>query len=198
MPAPALVPLLSSEKDITISNVSVIFDASVFKVWRDGTELGVSDPKHPYWAMDLHIAGWPAFSSTLLARYSGGKLVKGALYQLRGRFFVTTSRLGQESYLHIDEAIRFQGPGTIRSIKKPQFFMVADVTAVNEMDLAVSWVTKDPYRRNTIHEQNAIISLEEELIPNPEAFQNQKCVLEGRMESADHRQGWVCSGISLC
>ena len=193
---PSLVPFLPSEKDSTISNVSVVFDASVFKVWRDGTELGLS-AKDPYWAMDLHIAGWPAFSSTLLARFSGGKLVKGALYQLRGRFFVTTSLLGQESYLHIDEAIRFQGPGTIRSIKKPQFFMVADVATVNETDLAVSWVTKDPYRRNTIHEQNAIISVEQPL-SNPKVFQNQKCVLEGRMESADHRQGWVCSGISLC
>ena len=53
---PALQPLSSSEKGLTISNVSVVFDASVFKVWRDGTELGLS-AKEPYWAMDLHIAG---------------------------------------------------------------------------------------------------------------------------------------------
>lgn len=197
MPPPSLVPLLSYDHETTISNVSVIFDASVFKVWRDSTELGVMDPKYPYWAMDLQVAGWPTFSSTLLGRYCGGKLVKGALYQLRGRFFLKTSRLGQESYLHIDEAVRFQGPGTIRSIKTPQFFMVADITSVTESSLTASWVTKNPYRKNMIQEQHAIISLENSS-PDPEHFRGQQCCLEGRMDSVDHMRDWVCAGISLC
>ena len=195
MPAPALSHLISNDKGHTVCNVSVAFDASVFKVWRDSTEFGVSDPKYPYWAMDLHVASWPTFSSTLLARYSGGKLVKGALYQLRGRFFVTTSRFGQESYLHIDEAIRFQGPGTIRSIKQPSFFMVGEVLSASDTDLVVSWVTKDTYRRNSIYEQNAIISIDSPL-PQVQGFVNQLCIMEGRMESSDHNRGWVCTGIS--
>lgn len=189
--------ILSTDKGQTVSNVSVVIDASVFKIWRDGTEYGVSDPKYPYWAMDLHVASWPAFSSTLLARYTGGKLVKGALYQLRGRFFVGTGRFGSESYLHIDEAIRFQGPGTIRSIQKPSFFMVGVVTSAQDADLAISWLAKDPYRRNTRYEQSAIITTEQPP-PEKEVFINQMCALEGRMESADHNRDWVCTGISLC
>lgn len=197
MPAQASKPHSSHRPDATISNVSVVFEASVFKIWRDGNEHSILDSKYPHWAMDLQVAGWPTFSSTLLARYCGGKLVKGALYQLRGRFFVKTSSLGQESYLHIDEAVRFQGPGTIRSIKTPQFFMVADISSVTDTSLAAAWVTKNPYRKNAIQEQHAIISMEG-VLSDPTHFQGRQCILEGRMNSVDHMRDWTCTSISLC
>jgi hypothetical protein len=75
--------------------------------------------------------------------------------------------------------------------------MAADISAINETDLAVSWVTKNPYKKNTIQEQHAVISLETSH-PDPTAFHGQKCLMEGRMESVDHMRGWVCTGINLC
>lgn len=198
MPTQSLKPYSAHKPETTISNVSVVFEASVFKIWRDGNMQDIMESKYPHhWAMDLQVAGWPTFSSTLLARYVGGKLVKGALYQLRGRFFVKTSSLGQESYLHIDEAVRFQGPGTIRSIKTPQFFMVADISSVTDTGLSASWVTKNPHRKNAVQEQHAIISMEGPL-PDPSHFSGQQCMLEGRMNSIDHTRDWTCTSISLC
>jgi hypothetical protein len=197
MPPPAPAPVLSIEKGMTISNVSVEFDASIFKIWRDGAEYANADPEYPYWAMDIHVASWPCNKTTVLARYSGGKLQREALYQLRGRFFVDTSRHGGEPYLHIDEAIRYQGPGTIRSMKKPKFMMVGEVVEVDESHFMVLWVTRDPYRRNKVYEQSAVMHIEGPL-PDMEEFVGQLCCLEGRMDSLDHRRDWACTGIKLC
>ncbi|KUJ23043.1 uncharacterized protein LY89DRAFT_727827 [Mollisia scopiformis] len=202
MPAPAQVPVLSFEprSGQPISNVSVGLDATILRSWRDGSEYGLADPNFPYFAMEIQISGWRSLQNIILARYTGGKLKKDALYQLKGRFFVdTTSREAGKSYFHVDEAIRFQGPGTIRSFKKPQFMMVGEVVQVQDTSLLLKWVTRDPYRRDMVYDQMAVMNLEKPLTEKErEKVRDQLCCLEGKMESVDHRSDWICTGIRLC
>lgn len=199
MPPPAQVPILSFEKGQTISNLSVVLDATVLRAWRDGSEYGLSDPKYPYYAMDLMIACFPSSANHVLARYTGGKLKKDALYQLKGRFFVDTSREGGRSYFHIDEAIRFQGPGTLRSYRTPQYLLVGEVIQALEARLVVRWLTRDPYRRDMVYEQNSVVHLEMALSEaEAEDYVNKLCCLEGRMDGFDHRNDWTCGAIKLC
>lgn len=151
--------------------------------------------------MEIQISGWRSLQNIVLARYTGGKLKKDALYQLQGRFFIDTSREGGKSYFHVDEAIRFQGPGTIRSFKMPAFVCVAEVVKVEvgEKTILVKWTTRDPYRREMVYDQMAVLGLEKLLSEKErEKFRGQLCCLEGRMESVDHRNDWVCTGIRLC
>ncbi|KAK0107604.1 hypothetical protein ONS96_003410 [Cadophora gregata f. sp. sojae] len=210
MPPPAPVPVLTFEQDQPISNVSVSLDAIILHSWRDNSNFGTLDPSHPYFAMELQICCWNSKSASasvstnnhILARYTGAKLKKDALYQLQGRFFIDTSQEGGKSYLHIDEAIRFQGPGTIRSFRTPSFLLVGEVVRVLEREraLVVSWVTRDPYRRDMVYEQSAVVGLEKEL-DEEEAGQlvGELCCVEGRMEGLDHRRNdWVCVGVRLC
>jgi hypothetical protein len=199
MPAPAQVPILGFDRGQTISNLSIVLDATVLRAWRDGSEYGLSDPKFPYYAMDLMIASFPSSANHVLARYTGGKLKKDALYQLKGRFFVDTSREGGRSYFHIDEAIRFQGPGTLRSYRKPRYLLAGEVIQALESRLVVRWLTRDPYRRDMIYEQNAVVHLEMALsVIEAEEYLDRLCYLEGRMDGFDHRDDWACDGIRLC
>ncbi|KAH7397877.1 hypothetical protein BKA64DRAFT_51647 [Cadophora sp. MPI-SDFR-AT-0126] len=211
MPPPAKVPVLTWEHDQPISNVSVSLDAIVLHSWRDNSNFGTLDPSWPYFAMELQICCWNSKSAAtavsnptsnhILARYTGAKLKKDALYQLQGRFFIDTSKEGGKSYLHIDEAIRFQGPGTIRSFRTPSFLLVGEVVRVLERGdgLVVRWVTRDPYRRDMVYEQSAVVGLEKEL-GEAEAGElvGALCCVEGRMEGLDHRRNdWVCVGVRL-
>jgi len=212
MPPPSKVPVLSWEHDQPISNVSVSLDAIILHSWRDNSNFGMLDPDHPYFAMELQICCWNTKSATLsnptsnhiLARYTGTKLKKDALYQLQGRFFIDTSKEGDKSYLHIDEAIRFQGPGMIRSFRTPQFLLVGEVVRVLERGdgLVVRWVTRDPYRRDMVYEQSAVVGLGKDcVVGEGEAGElvGELCCLEGRMEGLDHRRNdWVCVGVRLC
>ncbi|KAE8453430.1 hypothetical protein EG329_010291 [Mollisiaceae sp. DMI_Dod_QoI] len=201
MPAPAQVPVLTFEPGSgqPISNVSVGLDATILHSWRDGSEYGLADPTYPYFAMEIQISGWRSLQNIILARYTGGKLKKDALYQLKGRFFIDTSREGGKSYFHVDEAIRFQGPGTIRSFKKPQFMVVGEVMQVQDKNLWLKWVTRDSYRRDMVYDQMAVLGLEKPLSEKErEKFRERLCCLEGKMESVDHRNDWVCTGIRLC
>ncbi len=204
MPPPTTVPVLAFEQGQPISNISISLDATILRPWRDSSALGTADPHYPYYAMELQISGWrsPApLSNNILARYTGGKLKKDALYQLVGRFVVDTSREGGRSYLHVDEAVRFQGPGTIRSFKQPLFLLVAEVVQVLEVPgrLVLRWVTRDPYRRDMLCEQSAVVRLEKPLQEKDRVrFTNELCCLEGRMEGLDHRKDWTCVGIKLC
>lgn len=199
MPPPAQVPSLSFDKGQTISNLSVVLDATVLRAWRDGSQYGISDTKYPYYAMDLMIACFPSSKNQVLARYTGGKLKRDALYQLKGRFFVDTSMEGGRAYFHIDEAIRFQGPGILRSYRKPQYLLVGEVIQVMQTRLVVRWLTRDPYRRGMVYEQNSVVQLDEELEGEEMGeYVHRLCALEGRMEGFDHRDDWACGAISLC
>ncbi|PVH84192.1 hypothetical protein DL98DRAFT_512593 [Cadophora sp. DSE1049] len=206
MPPPAKVPVLSWELDQPISNVSVSLDAIILHSWRDNSNFGMLDPDYPYFAMELQICCWNSKSAStsnhILARYTGAKLKKDALYQLQGRFFIDTSKEGGKSYLHIDEAIRFQGPGMIRSFRTPSFLLVGEVVRVLERGdgLVVRWVTRDPYRRDMVYEQSAVVGLEKELGEGEAAeLVGELCCVEGRMEGLDHRRNdWVCVGVRLC
>ena len=197
MPPPALVPVLSFDNGQPISNISVGLDATILRGWRDSSECGTSDAKFPYFGFEIQISSWPAPANRILARYSGGKLKREALYQLKGRFFVDMTKEGGRSYLHIDEAVRFQGPGTIRSYKKPQFLLVGEVIQAFNSHLVMSWMTRDSYRRDMVYEQSAVLTLETRL-KEEEKYENRMCCIEGRMDGLDQRRDWVCSGIKFC
>ncbi len=201
MPPPATVPALTWEQDQPMSNVSVGLDAIILHSWRDNSNFGTLDPDYPYYAMELQVCCWKSASANnhILARYTGGKLKKDALYQLKGRFFIDTTKEGGKSYLHIDEAIRFQGPGTLRSYRKPQFLMVGEVVQVLDTALVMRWVTRDPYRRDMVYEQSCMVGLDKPLSEKETLrFTGELCCVEGKMEGLDHRNDWVCQGVSLC
>ncbi|KAH9214171.1 hypothetical protein DL95DRAFT_409692 [Leptodontidium sp. 2 PMI_412] len=202
MPPPAPVPVLSFEQGQPISNISVGLDAIVLHSWRDNSNFGMMDPDYPYFGMELQVCCWKSASSSnhILARYTGGKLKKDALYQLTGRFFVDTSKEGGKSYLHIDEAVRFQGPGTIRSFRKPQFLLVGEVAQVLDRGLVMRWITRDPYRRDMVYEQSAVVGLEKQLSEKEVLrYEGELCCVEGRMDGLDHnRNDWICTGVKLC
>ncbi|KAI9054570.1 hypothetical protein LZ554_001723 [Drepanopeziza brunnea f. sp. 'monogermtubi'] len=198
MPPPATVPALGWDQDQPISALSIGLDAIVLHSWRDNSNFGTSDPEYPYFGMELQICCWKSASPTshILARYTGGKLKKDALYQLSGRFFIDTSAEGGKSYLHIDEAVRFQGPGTLRSYRKPQFLLVGEVVSVLERALVMRWVTRDPYRREMTYEQSAVVALEKGLSEKERLkYEGKLCVVEARMEGPDHRNDWVCQRV---
>lgn len=201
MPPPAIVPALAWEQNQPICNVSISLDAVVLHSWRDNSNFGTSDPDYPYFGMELQVCCWKTTSAKnhILARYTGGKLKKDALYQLKGRFFIDTSKEGGKSYLHIDEAIRFQGPGTLRSYRKPQFLVVGEVVQVLERALVMRWVTRDPYRREMLYEQSAVVALEKGMgDAEMRGYEGELCAVEGRMEGLDHTSEWVCKGVRLC
>ena len=216
MPPPAPVPVLSFDHSSRpISHLTLTLDATVLRSWHDTSPYGLSDPNYPYYAFELLISSFPSTQNLILARYSGGRLKRDALYQLKGRFYMSDlldSNGLSNSYLHIDEAVRFQGPGTIKSFRPPRFVMVAEVMelgmgrqqgyAVDRVE--VRWMTSDPYRRDMVYEQSCTLSLEESGKARREREGNgnvvgELCYLEGRMNSFDHRRSdWACTGIKFC
>lgn len=201
MPRPTTVHTLGFEQGRPICNFSVGLDAVVLHSWRDNSTFGASDPDYPYYGVELQVCCWKSAlpSSRILARHTGGKLKKDALYQLQGRFFIDTTAEGGKSYLHIDEAVRFQGPGTLRSYRKPHFVMAGEVVSVLERALVMRWVTRDPYRRGMVYEQSAILALEKGLGEKDRMrYEGELCYAEGRMEGLNGRSDWICEGVWLC
>ncbi|KAN0119936.1 hypothetical protein V8E51_002144 [Hyaloscypha variabilis] len=216
MPPPALVPVLSFDHPAhPISHLTLTLDATILRSWHDTSPYGLSDPKHPYYAVELLISSFPSPHNRVLARYSGSRLKRDALYQLKGRFYMSDlldSNGNSNSYLHIDEAVRFQGPGTIKSFRPPRFVLVAEVLEVGRGReegyagdrVEVRWMTRDPYRRDMVYEQSCTLSLEESGKARREREGNgdvvgELCYLEGRMNGLDYRQlDWACTGIKIC
>jgi len=124
-------------------------------------------------------------------------LKKDALYQIQGRWFVPRTE-GGESYLHIDQAIRFQGPGIIKSFRVPRFRVVGRVVKHSDSraKMTIEWTTKDPYRRNMVYEQSATLSLDQKMV-YMDPFVESRCWIDGAMEGLDHKRDWVCTGVTL-
>ncbi|CZT05751.1 uncharacterized protein RAG0_11733 [Rhynchosporium agropyri] len=212
MPAPTPVPILSySTEGHPVSNMSIGLDATVLHCWRDNSNFGNLDPAYPYYGMELQISCWKTpYSSTtslctnhILARYTGGKLKKDALYQFHGRFFIDHTSKDpngeNKSYFHVDEAIRFQGPGTLRSFRMPRFLLVGVVEAVVEKGVLVRWTTRDPYRGDMQYEQQAVVGLERELGEKEVLMlEGELCMVEGRMEGLDLGRDLVGGRVKLC
>jgi hypothetical protein len=216
MPPPAPVPVLSFDHPShPISHFSLTLDATILRSWHDSSPYGLSDPKYPYYALELLISSFPSSQNRILARYSGGRLKREALYQLKGRFYISdlVDAVGNSnSYLHIDEAVRFQGPGTIKSFRAPRFMLVGEVMGLGlglgrgdgyraRGKVEVRWMTRDPYRRDMVYEQSCTLSLEESGKAKREREEEgdavgRLCCLEGRMDGLDHRLlDWACTGI---
>ncbi len=149
-----------------------------------------------------------------MARYTGGRLKKDALYQLRGRFFLDQGGEKEKSYFHVDEAVRFQGPGVLRSFRVPRFTVVGMLGGPGKfgsegvvvkgrgrkmmVTVTVRWSTRDPYRRDLVYEQSVVLRLEEPVLEQAQGVVGRECVVEGRMEGFDKEGGWVCDSVSLC
>lgn len=105
---------------------------------------------------------------------------------------------GGDSYLHIDQAIRFQGPGIIKSFRVPRFRVVGQVVKHHDSKakMTVEWSTKDPYRRDMVYEQSATLSLDRAMV-YMDPFVGSKCWIDGTMEGLDHKRDWVCTGVTL-
>ena len=144
----------------------------------------------------------------VLARYTGGKLKKDALYQLRGRLFFDVdgsangTGISEKSYLHIDEAVRFQGPGELKSFRFPMWRMEGECVDVapgkregRKAKLAVRWRARDEYRRGLAYEQTATMKLERGL--EMQEHVGKTCAFEGRMEGLG-ASDWICTGMELC
>lgn len=218
MPPPTLVPVLSFDHpSYPIAHLTLTLDATILRSWHDTSPYGLSDPKYPYYAVELLISSFPSPDNRVLARYSGGRLKREALYQLKGRFYISEqldAYGNSNSYLHIDEAVRFQGPGTIRSFRAPRFVLVAEVLelGLGREDryrgdkIEVRWMTRDSYRRDMVYEQSCTLSLEESGKARREREENgdgdvvgELCYLEGRMDGLNHRRlDWACTGIKIC
>jgi hypothetical protein len=221
MPPPALVPCLSFDNPShPISHLTLTLDATILRSWHDTSPYGISDPKYPYYALELLISSFHSTQNRILARYSGSRLKRDALYQLKGRFYISDlldANGNSNSYLHIDEAVRFQGPGTIKSFRKPKFVLVAEVLELRlgregredgyteEGDrVEVQWMTRDTYRRDMVYQQSCALSLEESGKARREREENgdvvgELCYLEGRMDGLDYRRSdWACTGIKFC
>ncbi|PMD18741.1 hypothetical protein NA56DRAFT_647631 [Hyaloscypha hepaticicola] len=222
MPPPSPVPVLSFDHPSQpISHLTLTLDATILRSWHDTSPYGLADPKYPYYSVELLISSLPSPHNRLLARYSGSRLKRDALYQLKGRFYISDAvdaNGNSSSYLHIDEAVRFQGPGTIKSGRAPRFLLVAEVMQLRmgrgredgygreKGEVQVRWMTRDAYRGNMVYEQGCTLSLEEGSKARRERERDERgdvvgelCCLEGRMDGLDHRRlDWACTGIKLC
>jgi hypothetical protein len=216
MPPPTPVPVLSFDHPShPISHLTLTLDATILRSWHDTSPYGLSDPKYPYYALELLISSFPSPHNRILARYSGSRLKRDALYQLKGRFYISNlldSNGNSNSYLHIDEAVRFQGPGTIKSFRAPRYVLVAEVMELRlgredgypGGKVEVRWMTRDSYRRDMVYEQSCTLSLEEGGKARREREGNgdvvgELCYLEGRMDGLDHRRlDWAYTGIKIC
>jgi hypothetical protein len=218
MPPPSPVPVLSFDHSSNpISHLTLTLDATVLRSWHDSSPYGLSDPKYPYYGLELLVSSFPSPQNRLFARYSGGRLKREGTYQLKGRFYISDllDATGNScSYLHIDEAVRFQGPGTIRSFRVPRFVLVGEVVDVGfgredgygggKGKVEVRWTTSDPYRRDMVYEQSCSLNLEEsgKAKRGREERGNvvgELCYLEGRMDGLDHRRlDWACTSIKIC
>jgi hypothetical protein len=222
MPPPSPVPVLSFDHPSQpISHLTLTLDATILRSWHDTSPFGLADPKYPYYSVELLISSLPSPHNRLLARYSGSRLKRDALYQLKGRFYISDAldaNGNSTSYLHIDEAVRFQGPGTIKSGRAPRFVLVAEVMQLRlgrgweagygreKGEVQVRWMTRDSYRRDMVYEQGCTLSLEESSKARRERERDERgdvvgelCYLEGRMDGLDHRRlDWACTGIKIC
>ncbi|PBP20967.1 hypothetical protein BUE80_DR008220, partial [Diplocarpon rosae] len=109
---PAMAPAPPAS---ALSNISICLDAIILHAWRDDSAFGMSAAS-PYYGLEL-------------------QLKKDALYQLKGRFFVDmdmrdSSGSSSASYMHIDDAVRFQGPGVLRSFRTPRFWVMGEVVQI--------------------------------------------------------------------
>jgi hypothetical protein len=165
--------------------------ATVLHCWGDTDGYGNTDSD--FWTMTLHVPSWPSKSELRARIRSNDPLDSNALYSIKGRLYIDPGKEWTETYVRIDSAQKFQGPGMIRSDMQPTFEVVAHIRAVHDTYLSIEWFTWDGYQ-NARYGQTARAYLTKR-IPRSHTFVNLLARITGTMNGLDHKKQWQCTCI---
>jgi len=165
--------------------------AAVLSTWRDDDGYGNTDSD--YWTMSLKVQSWPSKSEVLARIRSHDALDSNGLYLIKGRMYINPGKEWTDTYVRIDSAQKFQGPGTIRSDMQPTFEVIANIRAVQDKHLTLSWFAWDGYQ-NAGYNQVARANLTKR-IPRSRTYVNLMARITGVMNGPDHKKDWSCTCI---
>jgi hypothetical protein len=165
--------------------------ATVLNSWRDYDNYGNTDSD--FWTMILHVPSW-APKTELRARIrSQDPLDSNGLYSIKGRMYIDPGKEWADTYVRIDSAQKFQGPGNIRSDMLPTYEVFAQIRAVHDTHLIMTWFTWDGYQ-NAGYDQGARANLTKR-IPRSHTFVDVHARITGTMNGPDHKKQWQCASI---
>ena len=165
--------------------------ATVLNCWRDSDGYGNTDLD--FWTMNLHVQSWPSNPELRARIRTNNSLDANALYAIKGRMYIDPSQNWTDTYVRIDSAQKFQGPGMIRSDMHPTFEVVAHIKAIHDTYVSIEWFTWDGYQ-NARYGQSARAYLTKR-IPRSHTFVNLLARITGTLDGPDHKRQWQCTCI---
>lgn len=165
--------------------------ATVLKSWRDYDAYGNTDTD--YWTMNLQVQSWSSKSECKARIRSNEPLDSNGLYSIKGRMYIDPGKEWTDTYVRIDSAQKFQGPGMIRSDMQPTFEVVAHIRSVHDTYISIAWFSWDGYQ-NAGYDQIARANLKKR-IPRSHTFVNLLASIRGTMSGPDHKKQWQCTCI---
>lgn len=165
--------------------------ATVLLSWRDSDGYGNTDSD--YWTMTLRVQSWPSKSECRARIRSNEPLDSNGLYSIKGRMYLDPGKEWTDTYVRIDSAQKFQGPGMIRSDMQPTFEVVAHIRSVHDTYISISWFAWDGYQ-NAGYNQLARANLTKR-IPRSHTFVNLLASIRGTMGGPDQMKEWQCTCI---
>jgi hypothetical protein len=186
-----MVPKSQSTEIMHPVPLLVEFHATVLNSWQDSDGYGNTDSD--YWTMTLRVQSWPSESELKARIRSNNPLDSSALYSIKGRMYINPGKEWTNTYVRIDYAQKFQGPGMIRSDMQPTFEVVARIQAIHDRYISIAWCTWDGYQ-NDGYNQSARAHLTRR-IPRSHTFVDLLARIKGTMIGPDHKKQWQCSVI---
>ena len=165
--------------------------ATVLNSWYDSDGYGNTDTD--FWTMTLHVPSWGPKSELRARIRSHEPLDSNGLYSIKGRMYIDPGKEWTDTYVRIDSAQKFQGPGNIRSDMLPTFEVFAQIRAVHDTYFSIRWVTWDGYQ-NARYDQRARANIARR-IPRSHTFIDLHARITGTMNGPDHKGQWQCSCI---
>lgn len=165
--------------------------ATVLNSWRDSDGYGNTDSD--FWTMTLHVPSWAPKSELRALIRSHDPLDSNGLYSIKGRMYLNPGKEWTDTYVRIDSAQKFQGPGMIRSDMLPTFEVFAQIRAVHDTHFMITWFTWDGYQ-NSGYDQDARANLKRR-IPRSHTFVNLYARISGTISGPDHKKQWQCTCI---
>lgn len=186
-----MVPKDPSSEPLHSVPLLIELHATVLDSWRDSD--GYGNPDSDIWTMSLKVQSWPSKSELKARIRSNDPLDSNGLYLIKGRMYINPGKEWTNTYVRIDSAQKFQGPGTIRSDMQPTFEVVANIRAVHDTYLSITWFAWDGYQ-NSGYDQTARANLTRR-IPRSHTFVNLLARITGVMNGPDHKKQWSCTCI---
>lgn len=186
-----MAPKDSSNEPLQPVPLLIELHATVLDSWRDSDGYGNTDSD--YWTMSLRVQSWSSKSELRARIRSNDPLDSNALYSIKGRMYINPGKEWTDTYVRIDSAQKFQGPGTIRSDKQPTFEVVAHIRSVHDTYISIAWFAWDGYQ-NDGYNQSARANLTRR-IPRSHTFVNLLARIGGTMNGPDHKKQWQCTCI---